>query len=118
MVIFSEVRPRAKGRRLHDFRLVWLSVLFVLCAVFTAAAFAEVQYVYDENGRLVLVVAQTGASAQYSYDAAGNIIALAQVPASSLSIVEFTPNADPRRRDGHPWGNAEGVQRVHHPPKS
>jgi YD repeat-containing protein len=33
---------------------------------------ADVQYVYDENGRLAGVIDPSGNAAQYNYDAAGN----------------------------------------------
>lgn len=70
-------------------------LLLLLVAVFTPTAFADIQHVYDENGRLVQVVDPAGTSAQYTYDAAGNIIAIKQVSASTVSIVEFTGNAGP-----------------------
>jgi YD repeat-containing protein len=54
---------------------------------------ADIKYVYDENGRLVEVVAADGASAQYWYDAVGNISAIKKNTAATLSIAEFTPNS-------------------------
>lgn len=74
---------------------VFECVLWVLAAAVTSAAFADIQYVYDENGRLVQVVDPAGTSALYTYDAAGNIVALNQVAASTVSISEFTANAGP-----------------------
>lgn len=37
---------------------------------------ADIQYVYDESGRLVEVVDTSGDSAHYRYDASGNIEAI------------------------------------------
>ena len=51
-----------------------------------------VQYVYDELGRLVGVVAPNGESAVYTYDAVGNLLSIARHAASAVTIVEFTPN--------------------------
>ena len=53
------------------------------------SAYADVQYVYDDAGRLIQVTAPSGTSAQYTYDAAGNITGINQVAASTLSIVDF-----------------------------
>ena len=73
-----------------------LSIVSLLLFVVTAhPAAADVQYVYDELGRLVEVVAPSGASARYRYDAAGNIIGIQRSAAGALSIAEFTPNAGP-----------------------
>lgn len=56
---------------------------------------AEVRYVYDEVGRLVLVVAPNGESALYRYDALGNILAIQRYAAGELAIAEFTPDHGP-----------------------
>jgi len=56
---------------------------------------APIRYHYDELGRLVQVVAPTGQSAQYSYDALGNIVSIKQFAAAAVSISEFTPNSGP-----------------------
>lgn len=77
---------------LHMWRAV-LQLLFALLAIFAApSAVANVQYIYDEAGRLVEVVAPSGESARYSYDAAGNIKSIRRAGVSTVAIGEFTPN--------------------------
>lgn len=111
METFPKARARADVGHVFALLLAWLAklpsaklrtsgwsflcLLMALVTVFTTATYADVQYVYDENGRLVQVVAPAGASAQYTYDAAGNISSINQVSASTLSIIEFTANAGP-----------------------
>ena len=75
-----------------------LRVLLVamLCLGLTALVRAQsVQYVYDELGRLVAVIAPSGDAAAYSYDAVGNLLAISRYTATTVSIVEFTPNSGP-----------------------
>ncbi|WP_343205910.1 IPT/TIG domain-containing protein, partial [Rhodanobacter sp. MP1X3] len=48
-------------------------------------------YVYDANGRVVAVTQNTGVSAQYTYDAVGNLVQVGQVAAGQLAIFAFTP---------------------------
>ena len=74
----------------------------IACAVLLSASLAwaalapahaaDIKYVYDENGRLVEVVTADGSSAQYRYDAVGNINTIKKNAATTLSIAEFTPN--------------------------
>jgi YD repeat-containing protein len=71
------------------------SALALLVAATSASAFGQVQYIYDELGRLVEAVAPGGASVQYQYDAAGNITLVRRSAATALSLTEFTPNAGP-----------------------
>lgn len=73
-------------------------LLFVvtLCLGVTVLVRAQsVQYVYDELGRLVAVIAPSGDAAAYSYDAVGNLLAISRYTATTVSIVEFTPNSGP-----------------------
>jgi YD repeat-containing protein len=59
---------------------------------FGTIAFADtVQYYYDPDGRLVGVVDPVNGSAQYNYDATGNILSITASPATSVSIVGFNP---------------------------
>lgn len=87
--------PSSPGARAEKLLRAAASLLLVVASLAPPAALAEIQYVYDENGRLVQVIDTAGTSAQYSYDAAGNIVTINQVSATTLSIVEFTANAGP-----------------------
>ena len=58
-----------------------------LCA---QPAFADVQYVYDEIGRLIQVIDQNGDSARYVYDAAGNITRIRRVSSGTLAVTVGT----------------------------
>jgi YD repeat-containing protein len=60
----------------------------------TAAAQAQQSY-YDAGGRLTAVVDATNGSAQYSYDATGNITSIVRNPASALVVLQFTPSKGP-----------------------
>jgi YD repeat-containing protein len=53
----------------------------------------QVQYFYDELGRLTSVVDGGGASTQYVYDPAGNISSARRVAAGVLSLGGFSPAA-------------------------
>ncbi|WP_031340399.1 IPT/TIG domain-containing protein, partial [Xanthomonas maliensis] len=46
---------------------------------------------YDASGRLVAVRNDAGASARYSYDSMGNLIAVDRVAADQLAIFTFAP---------------------------
>lgn len=56
---------------------------------------ADIQYFYDEAGRLVEVVDHTGESAQYVYDSAGNIVQIIRVAAGTVSVAGFNPKSGP-----------------------
>jgi YD repeat-containing protein len=60
----------------------------VLCS---PRAHADVQYVYDANGRLVQAVAPDGSSAVYNYDPAGNILSIQRLTAGQLFLASFSP---------------------------
>ncbi|WP_211461472.1 IPT/TIG domain-containing protein [Collimonas silvisoli] len=71
--------------------IVILACILLPCAGSAYAASAN--YVYDELGRLVQVVAADGSSTQYAYDAAGNITAVKADTVNTLAIASFTPTA-------------------------
>jgi YD repeat-containing protein len=83
--------------------LVSLKTLVVMrgCAAITLAACAigvqaaDYQYVYDELGRVVGMVAPDGSSVSYAYDAVGNITAIKNFAANAIAVSEFTPNSGP-----------------------
>jgi YD repeat-containing protein len=56
---------------------------------------SPVQYVYDELGRLVAVVAPNGESAVYAYDSVGNLLSITRQTTGAVSILAFTPDAGP-----------------------
>jgi YD repeat-containing protein len=68
-------------------------VLLSFCSM--TPALADVQYVYDESDRLVELIDASGNSAQYRYDASGNIEAILRYAAGEVAIAEFTPNQGP-----------------------
>ena len=56
---------------------------------------APINYVYDENARLISVYDAIGNSAQYSYDPVGNLLAIHRSNAGAVSILDFSPDAAP-----------------------
>lgn len=72
---------------------IFTALLTALLLLAPLQAPGQVRYHYDEAGRLIQVVAPDGRSAQYTYDALGNILSIQNVAATSLSISEFTPNS-------------------------
>ena len=70
-------------------------VLLSASLAVTTSVTAAVQYIYDENGRVVGVVDPAGAGAQYNYDALGNTTSIKRVAAGTLALLEFSPNAGP-----------------------
>ena len=72
-------------------------VLLLAIAASTARLDAQsvVQYVYDEVGRLVAVIAPSGEAAVYTYDAVGNLLSIARKMSTEVSVIEFTPHSGP-----------------------
>ncbi|MBL8496009.1 MAG: IPT/TIG domain-containing protein, partial [Rhodocyclaceae bacterium] len=69
--------------------------LLVAFSMLTQPARADIQYSYDEVGRLVQIIDSNGESAQYQYDAAGNITAITRTGSAQISIAEFSPSSGP-----------------------
>lgn len=67
---------------------------FVL-GVWAAAGAAPITYIHDELGRLVGVVDPAGDTVTYTYDAAGNLLAISRHPSSEVSIIDFSPREGP-----------------------
>ena len=82
---------RALQRSLRRPLILILTCILLPCVGSAYAASAN--YVYDELGRLVQVVAADGSSTQYAYDAAGNITAVKADTVNTLAIASFTPTA-------------------------
>ena len=75
-----------------------IASLLIAVALLVAEASAQTQpihYGYDELGRLVIVVDQTGNAAIYSYDAVGNLLSIVRVDPTQIpdpvAITAFTP---------------------------
>ncbi|HTD25004.1 MAG TPA: Ig-like domain-containing protein [Terriglobales bacterium] len=52
-----------------------------------------VNYIYDDLGRLVGVVAQNGNAATYNYDPVGNILSITRQAPNQVSIMQFSPTS-------------------------
>ena len=86
-----DVRERLRRRLDRWFRA---NLIGLLCLMLLAGGIAHAQstrHVYDANGRVVAVTQSNGSSAQYTYDALGNLIQTANVPAGQLAIFAFAP---------------------------
>src|SRR6185503_3542607 len=57
-----------------------------------AVAASDLNYIYDESGRLISMVT-AAETVTYTYDAAGNLLATTRTNSNLPSIVEFTPNS-------------------------
>src|SRR5213080_2811931 len=53
----------------------------------------DVDFVYDDSGRLVAVVDPVGDSAIYEYDGVGNLLSISHQSSSTLGIIEFRPKS-------------------------
>jgi YD repeat-containing protein len=85
---------RVAGERLNEFARAGCIALLALLSL-NPPVHAQIQYIYDENGRLTGTIAPNGDAAQYSYDAAENITAINRTAAGGVSILEFAPNSGP-----------------------
>lgn len=74
---------------------IWLVGLLLLLSFFisiNAQQSGTTQYFYDDNGRLVAVVAPNGEAVIYDYDSAGNFLAIRRLPAGTLVLLSFSPH--------------------------
>jgi len=78
------------SRRVGSRLIASLSLALGLVA---GAEAAGASFVYDELGRLIQVIAADGTSTQYTYDAAGNILAVRADTTSTLAITSFFPES-------------------------
>lgn len=61
--------------------------------VMTPTASGSIRYVFDELDRLAAVIDANGDAAIYQYDATGNLLSIARGSATTVSIIEFTPDS-------------------------
>lgn len=87
---YSPVRMRRISLGSALILLIW-----VLLAGAQLPSNGPVTYAYDELGRLVGVVAATGESARYSYDAVGNILSITRYGPTDLALFTFSPKSGP-----------------------
>jgi YD repeat-containing protein len=89
------VRAVRTHRRTRDVVLAVL-VAVSLATLPAIAQQANVNYVYDELGRLVAVIDQQGDVARYNYDAVGNLLSIERINATgqsgAVAITLVTPN--------------------------
>jgi len=71
----------------------WRSVRVALATALLLWAWvaAATSYVYDPNGRLVVVKNDAGESARYVYDPMGNLLRIDRIAANALAVFGFAP---------------------------
>lgn len=87
---------------LRTFRLLAAALLALMSTVTPAA---DVEYTYDEAGRLVGVMDPNGDAAEYVYDPAGNITEIKRFASTVLSLIEFQPKQGPIGTQVTIWGS-------------
>jgi YD repeat-containing protein len=83
------VRLAPRGRR-NLFAIV-ASLAIALAAFSAVSLAATVLYVYDELGRLVAEIDPAAETTTYTYDAAGNLLAVSRGSSSQFRIISFAP---------------------------
>jgi len=61
----------------------------------SACPCTSLTYIYDDVGRLIGSVDPAGETVTYTYDAAGNLLAISRYSSSQVSIIDFTPDSGP-----------------------
>lgn len=56
---------------------------------------ADVNYVYDDAGRLIAVIDPAGDTARYTYDAVGNLLEITRYSSAVISLLDLTPKSGP-----------------------
>ena len=71
----------------------WRSIRIALATALLLWAWvaAATSYVYDPNGRLVVVKNDAGESARYVYDPMGNLLRIDRIAANALAVFGFAP---------------------------
>ncbi len=88
---------RKSSRRLWPLFKVgaWLLVLALFLSHPAPALAGEVRYTYDDLNRLVGIVDPSGEAAQYTYDAAGNLLAITRYSSGQVTLLDFSPHSGP-----------------------
>jgi len=93
------VRVAVLWRSVLLFCLLWLLLAGVggrFCFLVANVEAGAPSYVYDDLGRLIAVIDLTGGdTAIYQYDAVGNLLGIIRQPASTVTILNFTPKSGP-----------------------
>ncbi len=80
---------------LHSAWKLIACLTLILLAQARVEAQNDITYVYDESGRLVVVISPSGDAVKYTYDAAGNLLSISRQSPALASVLEFTPNTGP-----------------------
>jgi YD repeat-containing protein len=83
------VRFAPRGRR--SLVAIVASLAIALASFSAVSPAATVLYVYDELGRLVAEIDPAAETTTYTYDAAGNLLAVSRASSSQFRIVSFAP---------------------------
>lgn len=106
---FNVIAPNVAGTYNFQWQMVfehveWFGAISNATPV-TVTGVSQAQYIYDEAGRLVELVAPNGANVRYQYDAVGNIVSIARESTTPIGISEFTPDAGPVGQSVTIFGN-------------
>ncbi|MDP3110723.1 MAG: RHS repeat domain-containing protein, partial [Thermodesulfovibrionales bacterium] len=74
-----------------------VAYLLVLCLLLLIPSFSfasDANYIYDDVGRLIKVIPDTGDVATYNYDAVGNLISITTQTISQSPPVLYSINPD------------------------
>ena len=72
-----------------------LSIGLLINPIVEAQQGGTTTYVYDEDGRLHVVLSPVGEAAVYEYDAAGNFTAIRRLTPNDLDLLSFSPRQGP-----------------------
>ena len=90
-------------------RCVVFSLIGVITFAVVLTAQSPVRYIYDELGRLVGVIDPSGNAAAYHYEPVGNLLSITRSTASTVAIIEFTPDGGPAGQTVTIYGTGFGA---------